>query len=143
MKSNNSKIESSENLEKCIRDLQKILEAEKLMSCLEQMNAKDSNIKQYLDYILKNNIVKNLEDVFYIVSKVPNISKQFSECIEKSEKRGNLVKLEPKVIVEYTNRSPSGSYNSLSEVPGFGTEWNERCIPDGVSIRGRGNNSRC
>lgn len=136
-------MEHNENLEKCIRDLQKIVEAEKLMSGLEQMNAKDSNVKQYLDYILRNRIVKNMEDVFYIVIKMPEISKQLAECIEKSERRGNLVKLKENIVIQSSRCQYSGTYNSLKDVPGYGTEWNERCVPDGVSIKGYGSNSRC
>ena len=41
----------------------------------------------------------------------------------------------------YDNRY-AGTYGSLREVPGYGTEWNERCIPSGVVISG-GRNARC
>ena len=35
----------------------------------------------------------------------------------------------------------SGAYERLSDVPDYGTEWNERCIPDGVIIKR--SNQRC
>jgi hypothetical protein len=135
---------NKEKLDKCIRDLKLILETEQTLSKLEILKS-NCNVDTLLEYALTMGIIKDLEDTFYIVNKMPEISEKLSACIRKSPKKEMLLG----IINTNTNNSSnpdeyrySGTYNSWSEVPGYNTEWNDRCRPSGVTIRGS-SNCRC
>lgn len=127
---------------KCLTDLEKILQADQLMISLEHMKD-DSNIERYLDYILSNRVITSLEEIFAIVRQRPEISKQMANCLRKNKNRGKIVDLKPEIINNSTISPYAGRYASLKDVPGYGTAWNERCIPDGVYIDHSGDNKRC
>ena len=52
------------------------------------------------------------------------------------------IKNKQKAAEERYNNRYASAYNSLREVPGYGTEWNEIYAPSGIVIRG-GRNTRC
>lgn len=125
---------NKEVLNSCIDDLKKINEAQLLLKDIKNSKSID-NIEPYLKYILENNIIKTLEDVFYIITKHPDISEKLSEAVKKyglNDLKNNSS------ANSYNNYEYSGTYNRLQDAPGYGTDWNERCIPDNVSIRSKG-----
>jgi hypothetical protein len=143
-------------LQRCIRDLTKIVEAQKSFNNLEVLkDARNDNLERFIDYAISNHIIDSLEDVFEVVRCIPSLNSTMSKCVQNSRLMKKQVIKDDydnsgcyRCVVS-NNSSPnprceqsySGTYNSLSEVPGYGTEWNERCVPDGVTIRGC--NSRC
>lgn len=127
-------------LDKNVQDLKKIVDAEKLIGKLEFMQ-EESHVERYLNYILDNEIVSSLEEVFYLVQKVPEVSEPMANCLRINKMRGKLVHLSVNIKTSCDRDDVSGIYKDLRDVPGYGTEWNERCIPEGVIIRH--SNDRC
>lgn len=131
-----------EKLDICIEDLQKICKAQTLLKDVKNSNPVD-NVEPYLKYILENRVVKDLEDVFYIVTTYPDIAERMSNAIKKYGLDGLKDKSSSSSNSNSDYYRYSGTYDDIRDVPGYGTEWNDRCIPDGVSIRGRDRNERC
>lgn len=152
---------NTDKLDKCIRDLRKIMEAERALQSLEIIRNTQTNITKFIEYALSVGLISTLEEVFYLVQQIPEISDTLAQCIRKSEERAKLVDVKPKTntVTEYVyvDSSPRGSardagpnapyqyngkgYNSIKEIPGYGTEWNDRCVPDGVNRNS--SNGRC
>lgn len=130
-----------DELKQLIEDIKKVQEAQLLLARVSTTKI-EPEIDKLLDYAIKKKIIKTTKDVVDICFVVPElkdtISKHYDEYIESIIKK--IDKERKDAEYRYDNRY-AGTYNSLSEVPGYGTEWNSRCIPDGVVIRSR--NSRC
>jgi hypothetical protein len=136
-----------QKLEAFIRDIKKIYEAEKALKGLEIMENITGNTSTVIDYALSKKIISSLEDVIYVIKQVPEIEDVLVTRIYMYKDRGSLVKAEPKIEykTEYktTPYQHNGmGYNSLKDVPGYGTQWNERCVPDDVYVN-RDRNNRC
>lgn len=134
------KLLNTEKLDKCIKDISKINEAQKLLEEITY-NINSNNLNNYLSYVIKNKVVCTLGEVFYIVTKIPEISEAMEKVISIHGLNG-VNKVTETILQDREPSYPSGNYNSLSDVPGYGTDWNERCVPKGVSINNR-RNERC
>lgn len=128
-----------QKLEAFVRDIKKVYEAEQTLKGLEIMGNVTSNTEKVIDYALSKKILSSLEDVIYVIKQVPEIEDILVKRIYAYKDRGDLVKAETQI--EYRNapyQYNSQGYNRIQDVPGYGTQWNERCIPEGVNIRNRG-----
>ena len=125
-------------IKQLIEDIKKVQEAQVLLARVNTVKL-DSEINKLLESAIKHKIIKNTIDVVDICLEIPEIKDIVCNCYDDYIKG---IKDKQKVAEERYDNRYAGSYNSLREVPGYGTEWNERCIPSGVVIRG-GRNSRC
>lgn len=120
------------NIEKIISDLTKV----KSLGIEGGLYTIDISMKAIIDYAFEKQMINNAKDLVSISLKFPELSDYMAEKYDQK----NQDKIER--YQEQYDRRFAGTYNSLREVPGYGTEWNERCIPDGVVIRSPRNN-RC
>lgn len=116
-----------------IEDCEKLLKVEEYV-CDVKTTKLTSHIDELLKYGFDYGIIDSVSDVLEFSKEIPNLSKKVADMYdERIKKRAND---EAHQYYKY-----AGTYNCLEDVPGYGTEWNHRCIPDGVVIRGR--NGRC
>ena len=140
---------NKEKLDSLIRDIKKVKEAEKALQGLEIAGSVISNIDKVIDYALNTRIISTLEDIVYIVQIYPEIADALVKRVYLDNNRGDVVKAPEKIRTEVKYESSINApyqyngrgYKSLKDVPGYGTEWNDRCVRDEV-YRDR-NNQRC
>lgn len=130
-----------EELEKLASDINKVISAEKILSGLETIKA-PQQLEVLIEYAIEHNIIKNTYDVLEVATKCPDVKEVLAQkydcCINKRMESLKDQRKEAERRYEYRY---AGTYEKLSDVPGYGTEWNNRCIPAGVVI-GNGN-ERC
>lgn len=135
-----------EDLEKCVRDIKKIMKADSILNELEFVKEKisketqENNLTIYLDYLVKNNILKNLEDYLELTTQLPELITFLAKYL-KSDLAIKKILCITQTIHQEVNYYRGGTYNRLEDAPGYRTEWNERCIPDNIHISSK--NSRC
>lgn len=126
------------NLDSLIQDLKK---ANELRKEYENLSIKITDpVNEIIDYAIRTSIISSIQDVLEIAKSVPqeitnNIAKKMDQKYQEYQRK-----------VDYDTRYQyAGSYRSLEELNRkFGTDFNERCIPDGVTIESnRGCNLRC
>ena len=122
-----------EEIKQLIEDIEKVQEAQVLLARVHTVKL-DSEINKLIDYAIRKNIIKSTLDIVEICEKLPEIKEII--CKNYDDYKNKIIK---DAEYKYENRY-AGTYNSLSDVPGYGTEWNERCIPSGVIVK---RNSRC
>lgn len=114
-----------------IKDINTIYEIQGYLSNIKTIEM--NGLNELLDYSIKHNIINNIEDIVTLCIEFPDlkdiITKKYDEYIKANIKENN------------ERYKYSGTYNSLKDIPGYGTEWNSRCIPDGVYIKKT--NRRC
>lgn len=125
-----------EELKKLSEDIKKVQKAESILSTIATLSI-DSEMEKLINYALDRNIIKGTMDVVDLCADNPEAQKTITKAYDKYMKE----KTEREKESYNYSRRYAGTYDSLSEVPGYGTEWNSRCIPDGVIIRGA--NKRC
>lgn len=125
----------SEKINIYIRDLKKIIEIEEQISKLETTQNITHPIDEFLDYGFNWNIIESSYDLLKICQEVPELTNKLTEVFDKknNEKIKRELEYQKQKDMEYYKYA--GNYNSLKDVPGYGVEWNERCVPDGVRIR--------
>lgn len=118
----------SAKLDNIIKDLRR---AEDFMKdCNSKM--KSSPIEEIIVYALENGIISSTEDIVYLATKLPEkladlVIKKYDEYHSKKTTTRSSYSSEP----DY-----SGVYSSLAELNAkYGTDFNCRCIPEGVIIR--------
>lgn len=130
-----------EELTKLLEDIKKVKQASELLSSVSttKMGVEVGNL---VDYALTHNIIKGTDDIVTLSIENPELkdifTKSYDNYISSKIKKESDYRRKAEEKYEYRY---AGTYNSLSEVPGYGTEWNERCTPAGVVIRGV--NTRC
>ena len=132
-----------EELKQLVEDIKKMQEAQVLLARVTTTKI-EPEINKLIEYAIKHKIINTTRDVVDICFSVPElkdiITRCYDEHIENIINKANQRYKDAQYM--YDNRY-AGTYNSLSEVPGYGTEWNSRCIPSGVVIKNKGRNSRC
>lgn len=124
------------------RDLQTLIEdCEKLLKVEEYvLDVKTTKLTNHIDELLKYafdyGVISSVSDVLEFSKAIPNLSKKVADMYDENIKK--KASSETRTYYKY-----AGTYDKLSDVPGYGTEWNNRCIPDGVIIRGSRGNGRC
>lgn len=121
------------------RDVEKICEAKKMLEGISTVNM-DAELKKLIEYAISRGIIKSLVDVIELCNELPDYKKLIADTYQKIHDD----KIRSKSHSSCYSKKDycySGTYSSLREAPGYGTEWNERCIPDGIIVGG--NNSRC
>lgn len=132
-------MDKKQQLEMFVRDIKKVHEAEQVLKGLEIMGKIASNTENVINYALSKKIISSLEDVIYVIKQAPEIEDILVKSIYAFKDRGDLVKAEPHVEYRSAPYQYNGTgYNRLQDVPGYGTQWNERCVPDGVNIKNSG-----
>lgn len=125
-----------EDLKKLSQDIKKVYQAESILATITSYSAA-SEMKKLIEYAMHTNIIKGTMDIVYLCSENPEAQESITKAYDNY-----LAEKAKQEKEQYTQAYRyAGVYDSISDVPGYGTEWNERCIPDGVCIRGR--NSRC
>lgn len=117
-----------------IQDLKTAKEIEDKIGKLQTLKM-DSPIQQLIERAIDYRILKNTSDLFKLVKEFPNLEERIIHIYDnylykKNEAREKYLKQEA-----IRNSKYSGTYDKLSDAPGYGTEWNERCVPDGVYVR--------
>ena len=123
-------------LELLIKDL-KIAYA--MENTVEQI--KTVKIKSPVDELLEYSIGKcidSMRDCLTIVKEIPEIEQKVSDVYDEYQKKRR--ELEAKSYAR--EHKWDGVYDKIEDCPGYGTEFNSRCIPSGVIIRQKPN-SRC
>lgn len=123
-------------LDNIVNDLNK---AYKLKDSLKEIKSfKIDPIEEIISYALSLRIIKTTSDVLEISRKVPEeVSNLLAVMHDK--KIQEIYNSESRSDPDYKYR---GTYDSLAELNAkFGTDFNQRCIPNGVIIRGI--NNRC
>lgn len=124
-----------------IIDLKRLIQIENEISKLKTTQNITHPIDEYLDYGFRWGIIDSSFDLLKICQEIPELTNKLTDIYDKKTKE----KIEKEK--EYQKRKDeeyhryAGTYDSLYDAPGYGSEWNERCIPDGVVIRNR--NNRC
>lgn len=129
------------NIEKILEDLNKTLEADKVVYSLDTEN-KYENTKKYLEYIIQKGFISSLEDIMLLATKRPKVIDSLAEVIRNSDnsfkaKLVNYIAPKNKDVIDV-----SGVYERIEDVPGYGITFNSRCIPEGVYIKSK-QNGRC
>ncbi len=120
-------------LQTLIKDCQTLLKVEEYV-CDVKTKKLTSHIDELLNYAFSYDIITSVSDILEFSQAIPSLSKKVADMYdERVKKRANE---EAQQYYKY-----AGTYDRLEDVPGYGTEWNNRCIPDGVVIRG--GNRRC
>ena len=127
-----------QEIKQLIEDIKKVQEAQVLLARVNTIKL-DSEINKLLDYAIKHKIIKSTIDIVDICLEIPEIKDIVCSSYDDYIKS---IKDKQKAVEERYDNRYAGTYGSLREVPGYGTEWNERCIPSGVVISG-GRNARC
>lgn len=123
-------------LDNIINDLKR---AEDFMkNCNSKM--KNSPVEEIIAYALENRMISSTEDIVYLAMKLPEelsdlVIKKYDEYYRKKDTTRSNYSRE----FEY-----AGVYSSLAELNAkYGTDFNQRCIPEGVIIRNNINHGRC
>lgn len=125
-----------DELAKLSSDIKKVQQAESILATVHTRR-EESELEKLIRYALHCNIIKSTLDLILVCNENPESQAQIADIYDAYMKEQK--EAAEKAVRE--SRRYAGTYNSLSEVPGYGTEWNSRCVPDGVIIRGR--NGRC
>lgn len=124
-----------EKLDSLINDLKR---AEKIGKEISEISIKlNDPIEEIIKYGLKHSIISSSSDVVYISKNTSEyitdiVSEMFDEHMRKEkEELSRRLSLEDSDDFKY-----AGVYSSLEELNAkFGTDFNNRCIPNGVIIR--------
>ena len=128
-------------LEQLVEDMKKVKKAEELLSTVSTTKM-PSELNNLVDYALEHNILKDINDIVDIAIENPELKEMLSDRYNNHiKKQMDKIDERRKQAEHNYNYRYAGTYDSLSDVPGYGREWNERCVPDGVVVRGH--NSRC
>lgn len=115
-------------LQTLIDDCEKLLKVEEYVSDIKTTKL-TNHLEELLTYAIDYGIIGSVSDVLEFSKAIPNLSSKVADMYEtKIRKKANDSARE---YYKY-----AGTYDRLEDVPGYGTEWNNRCIPDGVVIRG-------
>lgn len=120
-------------LQALIEDCEKLLNVEQYV-CDIQTTKLTNHIDELLTYAINYGIIGSVSDVLEFSKAIPNLGKKVADMYETKIKKA--ADDSARQYYKY-----AGNYDRLEDVPGYGTDWNSRCIPDGVIIRGR--NDRC
>lgn len=121
----------SEDLVTFISDIKKTIKAQDYLIDVSTTKL-SSPLDELLEYGFNWNIIKSSYDVLKICYEIPEIENKLTTLYDK--------KIEEKINKANSSNKYAGVYERIEDVPGYGTEWNNRCIPDGVIIK---NNGRC
>ena len=117
---------NEKNINILIEDLKRAVEIDKNISQISITNI-DSPLKELLSYSLKHGIINNTKDLLTICKEVPYVenlaTKMYDEYMNQKLKTTN----------SYSSGF-GGTYRRLQDAPGYGTVWNERCVPDDVYV---------
>lgn len=132
---------ANERLDTLISDLKKAI---KLNSEIENITTTkiESPVKQLLEYGFRVGIIDKTGDVLKVCKEIPDLEDLVTSMYDKKIKENKASEAKYAAARAEERRKYAGTYDRYEDVPGYGTEWNMRCVPDGVVIRGRGN-SRC
>lgn len=123
-------------LEIFIEDCKRLLKMQESLDCIETTKLKNP-LDELLEYGIKYDIIENAHDLVKFSIQVPPLAEKMSELYDDNiNKKNRKAKRQRNEEYKY-----AGTYDKLSDVPGYGTEWNSRCIPSGVVIRNK--NGRC
>ena len=122
------------NMENLINDLKTAIEIEHKIVNLKTLKM-ESPVEKLIETAIDYRTIKTTSDLFNVVKQFPEFEERiisiYDKILEKKQKeRDEYYKKEIIRTSKY-----SGTYDNYSDAPGYGTEWNERCIPDGVYIR--------
>ena len=124
----------NDKLQILITDLKKASEMEKTLMEISSTKI-TSPTDELLSYGFKYGIIKTSKDLLIICKEIPSIEEKATTMFDKV--------IATKLVSNVSKSSGfGGTYNSLKDAPGYGTIWNERCIPDDVHIKVSGRN-RC
>jgi hypothetical protein len=134
-------------IQKFFSDIRKAHEADLIMFGTELIQ---QNLQTVIRYQLKQGITIEDFNKILIMGLEPEISSVLAKMMDDFNKENrqayssstdNYNTRKKSSSSSSNERCYAGVYNSLSEVPGYGTEWNDRCKPEGVIIRNA--NERC
>ena len=121
------------DMQTLIEDCEKLLRVEEFVADVKTKKL-TSHIDELLKYAFDYGIINSVSDVLEFSNAIPSLSQKVADMYDERIKK--------KASEEaHTYYKYAGTYDKLSDVPGYGTEWNSRCVPDGVVIRG--SNERC
>lgn len=130
------------NIEILKKDLKIAIEIENKINEIETKRI-DSPVEELLNYAFQYGIIKTTIDVINLVKEFPALENEISQKYDEyMEKKAKSIQASEKRRLEERAKY-GGTYDRYEDVPGYGTEWNMRCVPDGVYIRNSGRNSRC
>ena len=132
--------EKQKALQTLTDNLKTIMSTRDITNILKQYDDGKDPIDTMLKYAIEKGIIGGARDVMTVSNAIPELEVRVADLYDESvEKEKDRLRQETANLQSQWDRRYAGTYKSLSDVPGYGTEWNERCIPDGVSInRGKG-----
>ena len=130
------------NIEKFKKDLKLAIEIENKINEIETTKI-NSPVEELLNYAFQYGMIKTTMDVISLVKDFPTLESEISKKYDEyMDKKAKSIQASEKRRLEERARY-GGTYDRYEDVPGYGTEWNMRCVPEGVYIRNSGRNSRC
>ena len=130
------------NIEKFKKDLKLAIEIENKINEIETTKI-NSPVDELLNYAFQYGMIKTTMDVINLVKDFPTLENEISKKYDEyMDKKAKSIQASEKRRLEERARY-GGTYDRYEDVPGYGTEWNMRCVPEGVYIRNSGRNSRC
>lgn len=134
----------TEKIQQLIMDLKK---ASKLQEDLQTIKTTklSSPVQELIEYAFKYNILKSSSDVFSVCKELPELEEIITKRYDKKIKDDAASEARYRAQKAEEERKYGGTYDRLEDAPGYGTEWNSRCVPDCVHIRNTSNsrNNRC
>lgn len=122
------------NIDTLINDLKKALAVEEKLSEISLTKIK-SPVDELLEYAFSYSIIKSASDLLTVCKAVPELENKLTTMFDN--------KINSKKDNSSSYSSPT-YYKRLQDAPGYGTYWNERCVPDDICLSGcYSSSSRC
>ena len=117
----------SENLSVFMSDIKKVIKAQEFINLIKTTNLK-SPLDELLEYGLDWHIVNSSYDVVKICHEIPELENKLTTLYDE--------KINEKIVKSNSNYNKyAGYYERIEDVPGYESEWDNSCIPEGVIIK--------